>query len=1009
MSLTSKSKLNFSTFSKFIIILLTILTVIIVYLGPYKNYTEEKSSGPSFIKNLSDNSKNIINNHSINFTNVSELDYTVSEGLSHRYHGVSNLKFINDKNLVLTFLKSSNINMNDIPLEILDNTAIFEEIDIDRCIYVDQLAVDYVTKTCQSSKCYTNFGNKILQGTSIKSLEKRENIPHCEDSSLGYLSFNFFASKDQNDFTQTVSKNSFFLTFEYFYMGQNIYNTLKKNQFLEYYFNNNIFILDSDMDSQEIVPRLLHKPYDSSNFKQRLLLKRYSKKTEQGNTTYLSNPRGSLAEIVFRQAGLYLDAVEAKNSIYSISLNSQDLVSLNITTNLVRKVKQNNNITAKCMLVNNGKDFFIIDSGYGYDENQTVSIQNNNGTFIGSFKISTSNSKRLIMKIRNTEGDISKRAVWLLAAPLDLNPQTITKSNKITKGYMVNFSKEKINIASLPNIPNYIPVNPGTIISGISLPAQESKTIYEFKGDNITQAIGDLIAGNDTSTNSNLKQNNVVYGRYPEYLYKAINTYPAFSDPLHLINGAIIDSGVSKYTDLFNSTGYDITVSYTKDDNFKPDVVDSDIIIDGTAKWQLIDPFIATAAFKADYFTKTNYNPGVNVVTKISKITTNGKNYIEPIYGKIQSVDTNSSNYNNITIPEFNESKIVKLDNTTLTLSENSTGVIGENAEAILNFIKVGTSTFIENVLVSNPGASFSTGTFNLLGSGISPGLPGFVENVSIKTFNDVYDFKAVAVNSSNSQTPVSNNPDSNIKISFGLTVDPLNDKQIDLNKIPKILDPGQNYNVNDKIYINQYFSGTDISAFGFSFSQENLSKDPSFLEELPSLNVLGVSTNILLSPSPYPLIPNISSEDKIEFNFWQDSVGEYNDSPQQILYYGDFLGVSSNFIGDPADSLQTFLLENKIAQTAFTDAIFLQSLQIPSFNYIQDESVFSLVEYYEGLVLKRFIPYSDFTPPKSSSDDNLPDKTGDIKYINYNNCQFVPYGLESVYNQVFRSTLPTF
>ena len=105
-----------------------------------------------------------------------------------------------------------------------------------------------------------------------------------------------------------------------------------------------------------------------------------------------------------------------------------------------------------------------------------------------------------------------------------------------------------------------------------------------------------------------------------------------------------------------------------------------------------------------------------------------------------------------------------------------------------------------------------------------------------------------------------------------------------------------------------------------------------------------------------------------------------------------------------PVDIAQ-FLSDNKLGDSAFTNAEYLTSLQIPSYYYQDLNSDLPTIQPYEGLVLKRFIPYSQFSPPEFNKGEKIPTKTPTKTYINYNYCQFIPFGIENVYNKKIDSS----
>jgi hypothetical protein len=239
-------------------------------------------------------------------------------------------------------------------------------------------------------------------------------------------------------------------------------------------------------------------------------------------------------------------------------------------------------------------------------------------------------------------------------------------------------------------------------------------------------------------------------------------------------------------------------------------------------------------------------------------------------------------------------------------------------------------------------------------------------------------------------------NPDQDIR--YGLTVDPVKNNVIDLTDSPTIISGGQNYKTDLNVFINQYYEDSSESVFGISYNPETI--NTTYMKNLPNVTIHGVSNNTGASvfPAPYPLI--LDSNINLLYNFWEDSTGVYDTSPQQLIYYGDFVGVSLPYNGDPADDIKKFFLNNKIDDSAFTNVEFLSSLQIPSFYYQDVKDNVPSINTYEGLALKRYIPYRAYQPPTKNATEDIPTGAPINTYVNYNYCQFVPFGIKDFYNQ---------
>lgn len=1000
-----KNNKGFQKFSLFFLILLFIFTSLIVYLSPATSDFSDKNSGTISVQSDKTGATLTAVN---SFTDIQKVDFPVNKGISASFVGTSTLQSLNNENFVVTFNSKNNISLNNIPLDILNGNAILENINIKNCIDVDQIAVQYVSKKCSNSLCYDRYGNRIENGTTIENLETRPGVPRCTGTDIGYVSFNF----SLNSITNSISSSSLFAEINTLYLGTNVFKEYSSNSAYEYYFSNNLIVEDPYIAKDEIIPRIVHRPFNKNSFRQKISVQRYSKTlNNEGNLVFNQNNSGNLAEINFRPLGLFLTTQGVSNSIISIP----DTISgiNNLSGNFaLRAIKQGNNTNAKCS-INNLGGVSIIDGGSHYDNTSPVEIEGDNGTFTGSFKIKTvKNDERIVMeKITNVLKD-EERAVWLLVPPLTLPTQGITKNNKLTNGYILNFSSQSpvSNFKkSVPAavIPPYSKVNPGTIISPIMFTEVGSASPYNIFDSSITTSnIASLFDIND-NLKSKIKLNNEIYQAYPPYILRAVNNYPAFANPVSLTNNGIVSIAMAVKESVLK-TDFSLSIDIIEQDlNYT--ILDNDIQLDGTAEWVKLDPFTDVLAFEEDYFTNPSLSEGQNTVISISDITEENLSFITPIFGKINNITVTSANYDNIVLPALGTS-VVNLDSTTLSLSENSLGQIGKDAKCLLTFGSLGTSNIIELAEIINPGSSFSTGAFNLLGSALQKGLSGSIGNILIETINDSYRFEAVTVeeDSATVVTPSDVVNQNIFNITYGLVIYPIKKETISL-KNPTIVSGGQNYKKGTKYYINQYIGDSLISAFGNEYNGNSITTDNML--KLPSINVLGVSDSKTFLPDYRPLIRDQDGSLTIDYNFWEDSPGIYSSSPQQIVLYKNFIGTSSQFIGDPALDFLSFLKDNKIDNSSFTKINFLKSLQIPSFYYVNNDS-FSEINPQEGLALKRFIPYKSFTPPVGLNDEKIPTKKGNVTYTNYNYTQFIPYGIENIYKQKFNNgfeDVPTF
>lgn len=1017
-----------------ILLFLLVVSFFVIYFNTslIENSKKDSQVTQSTTKSLT-NSTVSVQEKSQQFSSPSNVNVNISDGVSSKFTGVSELKNINNDDTVITFNSASYKNINNVIPDILNGLAITDQINVNNCVDLDQLAINYQSKTCQAYECYNRFGNKVPKGNTIEEIVLRPGVAICKNQNLGYLSFNF----NLNAATETISKESLFFTIERAYVGTNVFKELKSEENLKYYFERNLFIEDSYIGENDIIPRIIHTKFSKNDYRQKIVVQKF-------DSSGTSTSQGNLAELVFRPGQLFLDADTDPGGITSIN-NNGTINNSNLTNNYtIRTVKQNNNTTAKCILHPEG--VYIFEAGNGYNNTDNVVIEGDDGIFTGSFPVNTNSfTRNLRLKRRKNYSD-KDRAVWLLAPPTNFTPEGITKKNKVTNGYMIDFSTEspvnRIKEAILSQfLPPYIPVAPGTVISPVAwqnitktiggqMSSNDCQNIKDTSLDNFFKScdlatVNGLAVGvydkykflfdsqvqdNISIQKSSFNFNTEIYDTYPPYLLESVSKFPAYANPNFFTNRGAFYITVADYKNDFDFGATDLEAFAGAFALPYPTVTQlkSDTILDGDVEWQQTNTFQNTLAFRENYFLNSPLDDGQGKVTTVSDITEENLKFIEPTIGKISEINIIDLNYGDVDLPSFDSSRIVNLNTTTLTASGGAS--VGEDASALVSFIAQGTSTIINSFQIISPGKNFKTGTFSLLASGISAGLSGSINNLQITSEDDVFLFEAVAtdLNSGNPISSLTVTETLNFNINYGLTVDLLENNTLNLED-PTIIQGGYGYKATDKIYINQY--SENGSVFGASFNQDSITLEN--MQKLPYLNVVNAAdTGVsFFVATPRKLFPD-NPPSQILYNFWEDSTGVYDLSPQQIIYYGDFVkdtNGASAYIGDPSKDLLNFFLSNKIDDSAFTNIEFLSSLQIPSYDYTT--SGISSIPSYEGLQLKRFIPYSKFTPPVKTGNQQIPTVRGTSTYYNYNYCQLIPYGIENVYNYQFsnESDLPSF
>ena len=701
-----------------IVILLSIVLSISFNTNLIENFSKEVTTKPPS-SNLPDDTGKIQENINT-FSKINETNYHVPKGISNNYVGNDSIASVNQDDTVITYNFDGKPNINNVFSDLLNGIAITDKLNVEKCINFDQIAIKYEQKTCDSQRCYDRFGNKINDGDIIEEAVYRDDISRCQNQSLGYLSFNF----DLNSQTNLVSRNTLFTQINKIFVNSADYQNLNQDNNLKYYFARGLFVEDSNLKKNEMVPEIVHRNFNRNDFRQKLIIKRYDK----GG---IENPRGKLAEIFFRPAQLYLTVKNVNNAIASIQFAQDDLTDYSANY-AVRKVAQEKNAFAKCLIYlvsDQKKGIYIVDGGENFDSSKGLSIEKDNGLLDGNFSFTTLPfNRRLMMDFRENQTNDEKRAQWLLVPPTDLSPQGVTKNNKLSGGYILDYSTQSpvknLDRAVVPRlIPPYSKVIPGDIIMPIDLNNLKTTIYNEIAPQNICTNIigpGDVsyqncddaqIDGQNVnyykrfkylfnghivtsvfSGDQNLAGNNPftvnqeLYSQYPPYLLKAVNNFPMFADPQNLTTDGTVVVFVYQYKNDVLGRDYQVSVGVSQNSDKKEIEIKDGILLDGSAEWQTINTFEKTFAFRDQYFNQNVLDDGTSIASIISDINSNQLNFVDPVFGKVDQINITNSNYADINLPNFSSSILLDLNSDTLTVETDDPTVPSKGVIGFINF-----------------------------------------------------------------------------------------------------------------------------------------------------------------------------------------------------------------------------------------------------------------------------------------------------------------------------------
>lgn len=429
------------------------------------------------------------------------------------------------------------------------------------------------------------------------------------------------------------------------------------------------------------------------------------------------------------------------------------------------------------------------------------------------------------------------------------------------------------------------------------------------------------------------------------------------------------------------------------------DPFDVDVVIDGSAVLTRTNPFLNILGFSSEYFNQHLLTNG-DAATLISNILPGTVSFRTMDTGIIDTVLTNQVFYDGSCFASLNTAKyLVDVNNDNFS-TDIGGSIQGTGGRLYITFsgpadVPYG---YVQSVLVESGGSNYSAGNYTMNASAISSGLSGKVENLlfTVTTESDLLGLKYEAVPQDTNGAPynIANTSKGNKK-NYGLIIGVSGTQT-------NIENGGDGYISGDKIYINQLDNNLN-SLIGPSFdperiTEENMQKLPYVYVNAP--NVDEVSKGTSLDPAHRNLILNTDNNIAVEYNFWEDSPGIYTPCPQQIALmdktqreYFNNQGICIN------RGIKDLLLNDTVE--GITTIQNIKTIQFQELNYRSDGTSAN-INGQSYLEIGRFIPYQDMRPPTFSGTENIPTAKGDYVWVNYNYCQFIPYGVENLYQKRF-------
>lgn len=926
------------------------------------------------------------------------------------------------------------------------------------CLDRDQINVRYSNRVCNNnSRCLSEFGNRFInQNNNENFYEENPNVDYCTTSLIGSLSFNFRL----NAVSGYVDNETSFLNIDYIACGTCAYDSINTDD-NSFFIDNDLFASIPNELEYDYIPILENLPFQSTNIKQTFKISRY---IYNGENSFKEDPQGEMGEIIYRPGNLYLMSQGTQTGIAAINNFSIPSGSNFDNPNMLRYIRQlqgttkTSGIGAKCFVYNN--TYKIIDCGENYLDS---SSSDNSSSFITQIQdddlqfvtitgaiISTGFSYRFKLKPKDGTS-LSESVNWMLVPPTDLSPGKITKNTLLNQGSIRSFSRStEISMMKIINnlknsaLPKYQNIVAGKTYIPLPLNSNVATITYTDGSQNIRQTINDSFnsvksdfTGSSVDKNLNISAvsyNNNIYDNYPPYTFEStqsgvgadkdflcdiefngkvsyffIQNAAAFSNRvgnfipgLGLVSGFdTITNGLQLASDFFPQTKK-IPISTGGYSPLPTDISDPDVIINGTAVFTKRDAFLDILAFDSTYFNNKTLTNG-NAATIITNIQTDANtkvSYRQMSTGILNTADVDQITYDGSCFSSLNFAQyLVDVNNDNFSLADGSC-INGSGAKVYITFggpanVPYG---YVKNVLVESGGSNYSSGSYTLNASAISAGLTGTVKNLffNITSENNLLGLKYEAVpQDSNGNVYNETNTSKGNLTNYGLIIGVSGTGT-------SIFNGGDGYYKGNKIYINQLDNNLN-SLIGPSFDPEKITTER--MRELPYITIIAperTSKGSCLEPAQQNLVINDSNNFSAAYNFWEDSPGFYTPCPQQILLMDK---TQREYLNRQGLSIQNGIKNILTSDTVegFTTIENLKTIQFPDLNYRKDGTSAN-INGRSYLEIGRFIPYQTMTPPQFSGTENIPTGKGEDIWINYNWCQFIPYGVDNLYQKRFSS-----
>ena len=916
---------------------------------------------------------------------------------------------------------------------------------INPCISEDQIYAVNVEKTCLDdnsthNKCYDNTGNFVTQGTSITYPGRCTEIKNCKGR-IGSLSLNFRIEDSKiNTKTKCIGVSQIQVPSAIYNAPNNTFPDLD----LSYYKEDGIIVENTNLSvSDSYYPVTLRsEDCNTRSARQKFLVTNYkfgpqqqrSGQTSQETNTFIPDSTGIYTSVVYKPLNSYLD-MEFSDSggIASIRLTSPGTCYLpNEQYSIIPFGSDSSEgANGKVLVGVSGANdevgsFIISEIGEGYKQGTSVYF---GGTCYGTSatgiitSVYQTNPQIVLRKIIPTTPEFED-VKWIFMPSLDLSSQRFPIQQRCDFIQQEKTSKGRYNLLTEP---------------------LEKNTVFiesEFKGNNNFEMKSNYCTGIVTQYPDVTFQNLTQFGKLNPFTFYNYHVESKLGNPPQ-----------QNQPHYFKLKENKTLRNFTAGETFQ----------DGSATILVTDFSKNILQFPGDYFKNTtgsvlSYFPvpsGIvtkpsdgNDIYKISdsglirqvEVTNNGslgsgKTVITGTYTGV-SVTPETSNGTSATFDiqvdvTFNETSVSETPKVIVT-AINTQGVNYNIGDVLtINSSDIGLSGF------SNPKLEV---TETELEKFIFTSIP--MRAIRNSSGELLYELEANPFEISSTVFPardftvigtLAENTSDSTKLDFEVFEDIVLDKgvgmtdgylmwmlQLDLNTGGVVSTQNFNNLVN-------YLSSFVPTLIDPTRNLEQGFYDTTKFPELIWISPDDVQTNQYSGNIPAPVSLGLDQDSVIQFNFLQDSKMVLNPSPQQIVYGGQVvlsnLTLIDEFVAlkiNTVDEITNYFFTQKTGLD--TDITYLKSLQYENLKYSTTQD--NEVEEQTNIILGKFIPYTSFTPMRrekisegekikatfENADVNrlykinlnrkyqLPTVPEPLLY-NDNYTQFIPYGLDNVYN----------